>query len=73
LTINRINPAKLPLSKWTAVSPRNREKHFIVTGVQRDEAGRISGCILEAVHSHREYELDWAELKNPTRWRMGWL
>ncbi|PAM39480.1 hypothetical protein CEJ63_25450, partial [Acinetobacter baumannii] len=28
--MNRVNPAKLLLSKWTAASPRNKEKHFLV-------------------------------------------
>jgi tryptophan-rich hypothetical protein len=27
----QINPAKLLLSKWTAVKPVNKEKHFLVT------------------------------------------
>lgn len=29
--MNPINPQKLLGSKWTAVHPRDREKHFIVT------------------------------------------
>ncbi|NLZ79547.1 MAG: TIGR02450 family Trp-rich protein, partial [Gammaproteobacteria bacterium] len=29
--MHRINPKKLLHSKWTAVSPVNKEKHFMVT------------------------------------------
>ena len=70
--MNRINPRKLELSKWTAVRPRDREKHFLVTAVHCDSAGVPRRCTLEAVHSRRETELDWRELKDDTEWRMGW-
>jgi hypothetical protein len=33
---NRLSPKKLLLSKWTAVQPLNREKHFVV--VRREPA-----------------------------------
>ena len=39
--MNRINPAKLLLSKWTAARPRNKEKHFLVTELFRDEDGTV--------------------------------
>ena len=29
--MNPLNPKKLLNSKWTAVKPRNKEKHFLVT------------------------------------------
>jgi tryptophan-rich hypothetical protein len=70
--MNRISPKKLQHGKWTAVQPRNREKHFLVTEVLCDEAGTPQTCILEAVHSHREIELDWRELKDSEQWQIGW-
>jgi tryptophan-rich hypothetical protein len=70
--MNQINPAKLQLSKWTAVAPRDLEKHFLVTGLLRDDQGKITGCVLEAVHSRRQYPLDWRELRDPERWLTGW-
>ena len=70
--MNRVNPKKLLHSKWTAVEPRDREKHFVVTDVQRDEAERITLCVLEAVHSKREIEIDWRKLRDPARWKIGW-
>ena len=36
-TARRLNPKKLLLSKWTAVTPHDKEKHFIVTGVIEPE------------------------------------
>lgn len=67
-----LNPAKLLLSKWTAVSPHNRERHFMVTTLLRDDADKITGCILQAVINGRDYEIDWRELKESDRWQQGW-
>lgn len=69
---NRINPKKLLRSKWTATEPSNREKHWLVTEVRCDEAGAPRTCILEAVHSRRELEIDWADLKDAGHWKTGW-
>ena len=35
--MNKINPKKLLNSKWTAVKPTNKEKHFLVTEIEFDE------------------------------------
>ena len=50
-----LSPKKLLLSKWTAVQPRNREKHFVVVRVIEPDppAVRIERIELEAVHSGR--------------------
>ena len=50
---NQINPDKLLLSKWTAVQPYNKEKHFLVTRVIRNEQEIAVACILEAVIHHK--------------------
>lgn len=42
--MNKINPKKLLHSKWTAVSPVNKEKHFLVTEMEFDEAGQVLLC-----------------------------
>lgn len=71
--VNQVNPRKLHLSKWTAQVPQNREKHFLVTELIRDEDEVITGCILEAVINQNSYTLtDWRELKDRERWRQGW-
>lgn len=71
--MNQINPKKLMLSKWTAVNPQNKEKHFIVSKVKFDDENNISLCLLEAVMSNRETNIDWKELKNSTQWKQGWV
>ena len=69
---NRISPAKLLFSKWRAVVPENREKHFLVTGLIRDHQDKIIACKIEAVLTHKEYEIDWRQLKNKSLWLAGW-
>ncbi|MBK8817366.1 MAG: TIGR02450 family Trp-rich protein [Methylococcaceae bacterium] len=70
---NQINPAKLLLSKWTAVVPMNKEKHFLVTRVDKDEKDTVISCFLEAVMTRNEYSINWQELKDKSRWLAGWL
>lgn len=70
--MNRFNPRKLKLSKWTACQPKNREKHFLVTELLCDEDGTPVQVELQAVYSGRSELLDWRELRDEQRWRMGW-
>ncbi|HAS6378084.1 TPA: TIGR02450 family Trp-rich protein [Vibrio vulnificus] len=70
--MNRINPAKLYNSKWTAVSPFNREKHFLLSEVEFDEDGSVLVCKVEAVLSNKEYSINWVELKDQSKWLQGW-
>ena len=57
--MHQINPKKLLHSKWTAVRPVNKEKHFLVTELKFDEEGNVIHCLLEAVISNREEAIDW--------------
>ncbi|APE86943.1 Hypothetical protein FORC18_4330 [Vibrio parahaemolyticus] len=59
-------------SKWTATSPKNKEKHFVVTEMKLDEDGNVVKCVIEAVMSKREQEMNWQNLKDPELWRQGW-
>lgn len=70
-----LSPKKLLLSKWTAMRPLNREKHFIVVRVIEPEppAVRIEQVELEAVHSGRVLRLHWRDLTDPEVWRQGWV
>ena len=70
--MNKINPRKLLNSKWTAVNPVNKEKHFLVTELEFDEDGDVVHCLLEAVISNRSAPIDWQELKDQTKWLQGW-
>lgn len=72
---NPLSPKKLLLTKWTAVTPRDREKHFVVVRVVEPEppALRIEQIELEAVHTRRTQLLHWRELTDASRWRQGWV
>ena len=70
-TMNRVQKNKLKGSKWTAQTPIEREKHFIVTRVYEYEDRQLE-IVLEAVHSGREYVHPWTVLKDATVWRHGW-
>jgi len=70
--LNRINPRKLLLSKWTAARPLNREKHFLVTELFCDEQGTVLEVELQAVMSQRNQRISWTHLQDAETWRMGW-
>ena len=70
--MNRLNPRKLLLSKWTAASPQNREKHFLVTELFCDEEGTVLEIELQAVMTKRSQKLAWQTLQNDQSWQMGW-
>lgn len=70
--MNRLNPRKLLLSKWTAAQPQQREKHFLVTELFCDEEGTVLEIELQAVLTRRCQRLGWQTLQNDSEWRMGW-
>tara|TARA_R110002167_G_scaffold225039_2_gene430415 strand:+ start:564 stop:779 length:216 start_codon:yes stop_codon:yes gene_type:complete len=70
--VNKINPNKLLKSKWTAVKPTNKEKHFIVTEVEFDEEGLVVSCSIESVMSKRSSPINWHDLKDDSAWVHGW-
>jgi tryptophan-rich hypothetical protein len=71
---HQVNPKKLALSKWTAVAPQNKEKHFLVTQVIAPLASAllIEHVEIEAINSGRRMVLPWRALTNPLVWRQGW-
>ena len=73
--MNAVHPKKLLLSKWTAVVPAGRDKHFLVAAVVQPEppVTRIDWVEIEAVHSKRRQRIAWRELRDDGRWRQGWL
>lgn len=70
--MNRLSPRKLLLSKWTAAQPVNREKHFLVTELFRDDEGTVLEIELQAVLTHRIQRLPWQALQDAVSWKMGW-
>jgi tryptophan-rich hypothetical protein len=72
---NPLSPKKLLLSKWTAVTPRDKEKHFVVVRVIEPDPPelRVDQVELQAVHSGRSQLLHWRDLTDASRWRQGWV
>jgi len=70
---NPVNRAKLAGSKWTAVRPENRERHFIVPDWVRDADGRPTDEIeIEAIRTRVVRVQCWRELEDWERWAIGW-
>lgn len=72
--MRRLNPKKLLLSKWTAVKPINKEKHFIVRSVVVPDTPEqpVEKFELEAVHSGRAQIIHWRDLQDEAQWLQGW-
>jgi len=70
----KLNPRKLLLSKWTAVNPINKEKHFIVSKLllPDDPEAALEWIELEAIYSKRIQVLPWRQLQDSCCWRQGW-
>ncbi len=70
---NPVNREKLPHSKWTAIAPVDREKHFLVVDwVRADDGEPTDRLVIEAVLTRRVREIPWRDLEDPGRWRVGW-
>ncbi len=70
--MNRISPKALLHSKWTKIAVKNKEKHFMITQVTFDDDQAVIECIIEAVISKNDYEINWRDLKDSTLWKIGW-
>jgi tryptophan-rich hypothetical protein len=72
--MNRLNPKKLLLSKWTAVHPIAKQKHFLVSKIITPEApnGNIEYIELEAVYTKKITLLAWKDLTDSNIWIQGW-
>ena len=73
--MNPVHPKKLLLTKWTAVKPVARQKHFLVSKViladPPDE--KIEWVEIEAVYSKKVRTIHWRELQDEAVWRQGWV
>ncbi|MGB0621292.1 MAG: TIGR02450 family Trp-rich protein [Myxococcota bacterium] len=61
-------------SKWTALAPVDREKHFLVVGQRRTASGiaRERELELQAVTSKRTRWIAPEALEDETQWARGW-
>ncbi len=74
-TMNPLNPKKLLLSKWTAVKPVAKQKHFLVSRVIQPElpTDPIELVEIEAVFSKATQVIAWRDLQDDSVWRQGWV
>ncbi len=75
LSVTNINPKKLLNSKWTAVTPSHKEKHFMVIGLIAPEVPTtvVRLVEMEAVYTKRKYTLAWNVLADEALWIQGWV
>lgn len=71
--MNQVSPKKLLNSKWTARKPHNKEKHFVITEVEFDEESSVVRCVIQAIMTKNERDIDWRVLKDSTVWKLGWV
>lgn len=72
---NPLSSKKLLHSKWTAVAPANKEKHFVVTRVVAPDPPAVNAqwVEVEAVRSGRATLMQWRDLTDREQWRQGWV
>ena len=73
--MNLLNPKKLLLTKWTAVKPLAKQKHFLISRVIEPEqlTDPIERVEIEAVFSKSVQEIAWRDLQDDRVWRQGWV
>ena len=73
--MNPLNPKKLLLTKWTAVKPLAKQKHFLLSRVIEPDlpTDPIVSVEIEAVFSKATQVIAWRELQDNSVWRQGWV
>ena len=73
--MNPLNPKKLMQTKWTAVKPVAKQKHFLVSRVIQPEqpTDPIVSVEIEAVFSKATQVIAWRELQDEGVWRQVWV
>ena len=73
--MNPLNPKKLLLTKWTAVKPVAKQKHFLVSRVIPPTLpdAPIESVEIESVFSKATQVIAWRDLQNDEVWRQGWV
>jgi len=70
-----LHPKKLLLSKWTAVKPLAKQKHFLVCKLIEPEPPEapVEWIEIEAVYSKKVRRIRWRELLDGAVWKQGWV
>ena len=73
--MNPLNPKKLLLTKWTAVKPLAKQKHFLVSRVIQPElpTDPVVSVEIEAVFSKATQVIAWRGLQDDSVWRQVWV
>ena len=73
--MNPLNPKKLLLTKWTAVKPVAKQKHFLVSRVIQPDlpTDPIELVEIEAVFSKATQIMPWRDLQDEGVWKEGWV
>ncbi len=73
--MNPLHPKKLLLTKWTAVRPISKDKHFLVAKVIQPELpeSAVQWIDLEAVFSRKQIRIQWRDLRDASLWKQGWV
>ena len=73
--MNPMNPKKLLLSKWTAVTPLAKQKHYLVSRVIQPTlpTDPIELVEIESVFSKETQVIVWRDLQDADVWRQGWV
>ncbi len=76
--MNPIQPKKLLLTKWTAIEPIGKNKHFLVSKIVLSESSdlyepSIEWIDLEAVFSKAITRMRWQKLRDTSLWKQGWV
>ncbi len=71
--MNALHPKKLLRTKWTAVKPIAKNKHFLVSKVIEPELPgvAIEWVELEVVYSKSQIRLTWRDLRDASQWKQG--
>ena len=75
VAMNPLSPKKLLLSKWTALQPVRKDKHFLIAKViaPEVEGTAIEWVELEAIFSKTSQKIRWRDLQNADVWAQGWV
>jgi tryptophan-rich hypothetical protein len=73
--MNALHPKKLLLTKWPALNPIAKNKHFLVAKVFEPELPEtaVLWIELEAVYSRKKIRIEWRDLRDTSQWTQGWV